>query len=254
MLFEMPSENTFHGYYHLEGALVGNTLRARVSQGVECPRSLITPSPILAMAAPPDSGVPSPDVGDGNACPLVYADPGCGVDVKPVCYGSGGDVPAIAVYYCNCAGKTIMAGLNGPSEPYQAKGCCPGESGFGPLGSYSCPWDGGLPYLTPTGDAGVATTDAGDGNACPLVYSAPGCGVDTKPVCSAPGGDASKIGVYYCSCAGKTIMAGEEGPSEPYQAKGCCPGDSGFGPLGSYSCPWDGGVPYITPRNDAGLD
>ena len=40
VLFELPSQNTFHGWYHIEGALAAKTIRSLVGQGVECPRSV----------------------------------------------------------------------------------------------------------------------------------------------------------------------------------------------------------------------
>jgi len=110
-----------------------------------------------SVVALPDSsggtGEVDIDAGDGPSCqtqyPPFYSSPGCGVDAIPRwprCDGTATDVPAIGIYYCGCGGRTILGGVSGVDQPYRFQGCCPGDTGFGPLGSYSCPADGGLPY------------------------------------------------------------------------------------------------------------
>jgi len=199
---------------------------------------------------------------DAGACHTEYQSPGCGSEAAPVCTEPGADVPAIALYYCNCSGKTIWGGANGADEPFQLRGCCPGETGFGMANAYACPADGGIPYYVGPEDAGGADSvanpeaslggldggprlDGGDGGACSIVYASPGCGSEALPVCWQPGdGAVPAIGIYYCNCSGKTIEGSVLGADEPFQLKGCCPGDTGFGPLHARSCPADGGIPY----------
>lgn len=148
LLFELPSENTFNGHYHFESAQVPAAPRHIINQDVHCARDLYvtapSPGPIALDAG---AGI---DSGDGGACTIAYTSPGCGDLARAECWQSNGEgIPGVGVYYCSCTGKTITGSVIGADEPYQLKGCCPGDSGFGPLGSYSCPTDGGLPFLTP---------------------------------------------------------------------------------------------------------
>jgi hypothetical protein len=159
LYFDLPSPNTIHGWYHMEGARVTKIQRYIISQGVECSRMIgvVGFGPLPA----PDGGTDALDATD--ACKVEYLEPGCGAAAKPVCHQSGEPIPLIGVYYCGCDGKTLMGSVVAADQPFQFKGCCPGDTGFGPLGSYSCPWDGGLPYPTSREDAAVATGDTPPG-------------------------------------------------------------------------------------------
>jgi hypothetical protein len=158
--FELPSENTFHGYYHIEGAAVVETMRHLLGQNVECSRQVFTRTGVSAAPPAPDAGAPGPDVSDANACPVTYPDPGCGAEAKPVCAPDAS--AAIAIYYCGCDGRTIVGGYEGPRAPYQFKGCCAGSA---LPGSVACPWDADV---IPDGVA--STVDGGsspiDSQAC----------------------------------------------------------------------------------------
>jgi hypothetical protein len=130
-----------------------------------------------------------------------------------------------------------------------------GTGGASGIDSGSAP----LPVPEPIDGAAVATdTNDGDSDVCLspgwLTYTSPGCGADAKLVCLREAGDTPAIGIYYCGCNGRTIMGGIDYAPQPYQFKGCCPGDSGFGNMGAYSCPLDGGLPYYTPTNDGGTE
>jgi hypothetical protein len=168
LLIELPSENTFHGYYHIDSPAVATLSRHLVSQDVHCSRDLYITAPSFG---PLDAGVAPADASDDAACPsrLEYDSPGCGFDAKLVCHHGNPDNSLIGVYYCGCNGRTIMGAVWGSEQPYQFEGCCPGDSGFGPLGSYSCPADGGLPYVTPRRDGGVDVPP-------PIAVGGSGCG------------------------------------------------------------------------------
>lgn len=76
MLFELPSENAFNGYYHFESAAFPAQPRHLVNQDVHCTRDLylaaLEPGAILVDAGPDSAGPPdvldasSPD---SSACP-----------------------------------------------------------------------------------------------------------------------------------------------------------------------------------------
>jgi hypothetical protein len=155
LLLELPSQNTFHGYYHLESAALSTMSRHLANQDVHCSRDIFITAPSWG---PVDAGVAPADASGDAVCPSpgqwAYVSPGCGFDAKLVCYQPDAGTPAVGIYYCGCNGRTIMGGIGSAAEPYQFQGCCPGDSGFGPLGSYSCPVDGGLPFLTPPRDGG----------------------------------------------------------------------------------------------------
>ena len=55
LYFELPSENTIHAWYHMEGALVTKIKRYVVGQGVECARSVFVVG--FAALPVPDGGV-----------------------------------------------------------------------------------------------------------------------------------------------------------------------------------------------------
>ena len=75
MLFELPSQNTFHGWYHIEGALVTTTMRSLLGQGVECPRSVFVRSDVPAAPSPQDAGAPAQDGGDVDSNQVIGLSP-----------------------------------------------------------------------------------------------------------------------------------------------------------------------------------
>jgi hypothetical protein len=146
LLFELPSQNGFDGFYHFESAQLPALPRHLITQDVHCSRDLYVTAPAPGPLVL-DAGI---DSSDGGVCKSIYTSPGCGGATKPDCWQPNGEpIPAIGIFYCNCAGKTVMGSVVGSDEPYQFKGCCPGDSGFGPMSGYSCPADGGIPFITP---------------------------------------------------------------------------------------------------------
>jgi hypothetical protein len=178
-----------------------------------------------AGAAPADA------TADGSTCPspgaLAYDTPGCGFDAKLVCHQFGGDTAAIGIYYCGCNGRTIMGGIGAANEPYQFEGCCPGDSGFGPLGSYSCPLDGGLPYSTPPHDGGTDGVGWADTGTLP---DSQGCSFDTS------GFPASYDGCV--AAGGRVVLATTVAPTF------CAMEYSGYGPADFNRCRSAGGDTY----------
>ena len=70
VLFEMPSQYTFHGYYHIEGPLVSVVYRQLVSQDVHCTRDLYLPTGLAAAPSVGDAGAaPADATADGSTCP-----------------------------------------------------------------------------------------------------------------------------------------------------------------------------------------
>jgi hypothetical protein len=77
---------------------------------------------------------------DGLACRSVtYPNPGCSAAATPVCEPDAS--AAIAIAYCGCDGTTLIGGFEGPTAPYQYKGCCPGSN---PDMPYPCSFDAGV--------------------------------------------------------------------------------------------------------------
>lgn len=133
-------------------------------------------------------------------------------------------------------------------------GACGGDDAIGGDAGVGCHDSAAGRAETP--DAGQEPVDSSGGTFCASPsswgYESPGCAADAKLVCHAPSADAAAIGIYYCGCNGHTITGGIGVAPEPYRFQGCCPGDSGFGPLGSYACPLDGGLPHLVPSQDGG--
>ena len=232
VLFEMPSQYTFHGYYHIEGPLVSVVYRQLVSQDVHCTRDLYLPTGLAAAPSVGDAGAaPADATADGSTCPspgaLAYDTPGCGFDAKLVCHQFGGDTAAIGIYYCGCNGRTIMGGIGAANEPYQFEGCCPGDSGFGPLGSYSCPLDGGLPYLTPPHDGGTDGVGVEDTGTSP---DGQGCSFDTS---GSPGSYDACV-----AAGGRVVLATTLAPTF------CAMEYPGYGPADFNRCRAAGGDTY----------
>jgi hypothetical protein len=140
LVFELPSENTFHGYFHIEGPAVGKTMRYLLGQNVACSRQVFTRTGV-SFAPETDGGVNAQ--GPVDACDILYPEPGCGVGAKPVCYRSDEPVPLLGALYCGCDGATLMGSVVGPSEPYQFKGACPGDGGLPPNDGGACSFEGG---------------------------------------------------------------------------------------------------------------
>lgn len=89
---------------------------------------------------------------------------------------------------------------------------------------------------------------ASDASSCQppatISYSAPGCGVNAHPNCSAPQLDACAALVYYCGCDGRTVTGGCGWSSQPYLYQGACVDAGSDGApvdAGSDGAPADGG-------------
>lgn len=144
LLVELPSLNTFHGYYHMESSAYPNSPRNLVSQDAHCNRDLYLGA---GFGSPPstgnDGGVDSPP--DSNRCgagsPVHYTAPGCGADAVPICGSFSQDACLQVISYCGCDGRTSIQGACGTSpSPFLYAG--------------ECKQDGGVDAVPPKTDGG----------------------------------------------------------------------------------------------------
>jgi hypothetical protein len=133
LMAELPSINTFHGYYHVESSSYPNSPRHLVAQDIHCSRDLYLPT---GIGSPPaitnDGGVDVAPDGDGCGAgsPVHFAAPGCGADAVPMCGSFSQDACTAIIPYCGCDGTTTIQGACGTSpSPYLYAGACKQDGG-----------------------------------------------------------------------------------------------------------------------------
>jgi len=209
LMVDLPSIDTFHGYYHVESTTYSNSPRHLVSQDVHCSRDLYLPTGIGdTPATTNDGGMDAPS--DGNACSaglIHYAAPGCGDAAIPTCETTG-DASFSPSSFCACDGVTTLTyDARGVRTPYLYAGACKVDGGSKPDG-----------YQSPL-DTMPDAADCGGGRY--IHYTAPGCGAQAVPLCEVPAQLVCAAIIWYCSCDGVTGVIGSCGTSNVVAAAGC---------------------------------
>jgi len=157
VLFEMPSQSTFHGYYHIEGPLASVVYRHLVSQDVHCTRDLYLPT---GLAAAPSVGDAGPAPADASTLPDSQ---GCSFDTS--------GFPASYDACVAAGGRVVLATTLAPTF------CAMEYSGYGPADFNRCRAAGGDTYSwdvwCPTGTIG--------GDTCAIYYPHDDCPTGRRP-------------------------------------------------------------------------
>lgn len=132
LMVDLPSIDTFHGYYHVESTTYSNSPRHLVSQDVHCSRDLYLPT---GIGSPPattnDSGVDAPPdtAGCANGYHPYYTAAGCENNAVPVCL-SVADAALAITQFCACDGvTTVTDDARGTISPYLYAGSCKKDGG-----------------------------------------------------------------------------------------------------------------------------
>jgi hypothetical protein len=161
LYFELPSENTIHAWYHMEGSLVTQIRRYIVGQGVECSRSIFVVG--FAAAPTPDAGPLPQDAGDGDAGDSPF-------DAQACSFNDGGVLPRSFDGCVAAGGKVVNATDRAPTlcaKSYEQTRSADrvGFQQCQAVGGYTIAWDG----------------DAASGTACTVFYPQNGCPTGPKP-------------------------------------------------------------------------
>ena len=84
LIVELPSINTFHGYYHVESTTYPNSARHLVSQDIHCSRDLYL---FMGIGSPPSTVPPKTDAGD--PCAACTAGQVCVQSFDGTCHTTG---------------------------------------------------------------------------------------------------------------------------------------------------------------------
>jgi hypothetical protein len=80
LLLDLPSNNLFHGYYHVESSTFPSSARHLINQDVHCSRDLYLPTGLGSAPVLPDGGVDGSDATCAAPKASVDAGAGCGPD------------------------------------------------------------------------------------------------------------------------------------------------------------------------------
>jgi hypothetical protein len=229
LMVELPSSNTFHGYYHVESTNYPNSPRHLVGQDPHCGRDLYLATGLgNPPATPSDGGVDTAP--DGNGCGagtlIHYAAPGCGAAAVSTC-ASVADASFTPSSYCACDGVTTLTyDARGVPSPYLYAGACKQDGG--PITIDAAPSDAPAAVFCQLSDgrqipAGAAYASSDKCNCCVCTSSG-------KGVCQAAGcSDASFANPTTCKsdqdCV-RGVCAFEPGCGSPRgtcMSNGACP-------------------------------